>query len=132
VGAIDPESAGQSDGRVIVNEVDLVAGDDLRGTIELLVEGTLLDESDQIDCLYAIFTLDAGAVPTTGDGTYAGTIVGAGAFPDGACPTSGRPATTDDASGRISATISDDTMTGVVGEGPDDPNAFTFTATRTD
>lgn len=128
VGTIDDNGGSTDTSAVIVNRVELVAGTHLVGTMELLLEDKLTEQSPQPDCFFAVFTLSGDSVPATDEGTYAGIVEAAGAFPAGACPPGGPPLDPESVTqGPISATITGDVITGVVGEGAD---AFTFTAHR--
>ena len=130
LGSIDAAATGADPDLVLVNEVDLVAGDDLTGTIELLgnagVEG--FEESAPF-CFYVLVRLEPGQVPAVGDGTYSGEVSAEGGLGDGACP-GGPPAVELVVlTVTIDAAIEGDTLTGVVSNATEEP--LTFTATLT-
>ena len=127
VGAISGDDS--SEATVLVNRIELMAGDDLTGTIEYMVEYRLTESSAQIDCFSVIVALPPGAVTSTGDGTYAGSASGQAHTPAGGCPADGAPQgpAAEVAEGPLTATISGNTLTGTWGKGA---QALSFTATR--
>jgi hypothetical protein len=131
VGSIDAAATGADPDLVLVNSVDLVVGDDLTGTIELLGNATVEGFEDTSDgfCFYVLVTLEPGAVPTVGDGAYAGAAEAQGALGDGACPGGPPAGELVVLTVTIDAAIDGDTLTGVVSNATEEP--LTFTATLT-
>ncbi|GAB3249597.1 hypothetical protein [Nocardioides dilutus] len=121
----------ESGDEVLIDRIEMVAGDDLTGTIEVLVQGGLFEDSTQLDCFYLLIELAPGDVPATGEGTYAGTATGRSAFPDGACPGGGPPPLDSPAETiEVVASIEGDTLSGTIGGDSDAANSFTATRAR--
>ena len=128
VGTVDAAGTGADPSLVVDNRVDLFAGEDLTGVIVLLgnaiIEGF---EDSEGFCFYLRVDLEPGAVPATGEGTYAGAAQAVGGLGETTCvdgpPTEGLSSTPVS----VDAQVFDGTLTGALGNAGEDPSTFTAT-----
>lgn len=119
VGSITDDSGAS----VIMSSVELDAGDDLTGSLQHVVE------SDTAECTSILVTAPVGEVAALDPGTYAGTVAGRTHSMSTACPSDGDMAGPPNSisAGRLTATISGDTLSGIWSDGTE---TLSFTATR--
>ena len=126
VGSIDAAGTGADPSLVVQNYVDLIVGEDLTGAIVLLGNATIEGfEDSEGFCFYLRVDVGPGAVPATGDGTYAGSAQAVGGLGDTPCvdgpPETGLTSTPVS----VDASVSDGTLTGTLGNAGEDPITFT-------
>jgi hypothetical protein len=128
IGTVGDEAAG-SGSEVLINSVDLVAGTDLTGVIELLGDASVEDVEDSEGfCFYLRVDLAPGLVTQIEDGSYQGTVGVFGGLADGHCPDGPPDLAFESVSAALTARIDGDTLSGeLVGE---DGVPITFTAAR--
>jgi hypothetical protein len=129
VGSVDAAETGADPDLVLENTVELIAADDLTGTIVLLGNATIegVEQSDGF-CFYLRVDINAGSVPATAEGGYAGSAEVVGGLGDTPC-TGGPPNIELTTTGvNVDATVSGDTLIGTLSNEGEDP--ITFTATR--
>jgi hypothetical protein len=129
VGSVDAAETGADPNLVLENTVELIDADDLTGTIVLLGNATIegVEQSDGF-CFYLRVDINAGSVPATAEGGYAGSAEVVGGLGDTPC-TGGPPNIELTTTGvNVDATVSGDTLIGTLSNEGEDP--ITFTATR--
>lgn len=112
-----------SDGPVTIftDNIRLVAGDTLSGTLEFLAEGEFVGD---LSCFYIRYQLSD--VASAGPNEYSGTVTGTGDIANGSCP-GGPPSNLQTVEVSATATLSGDTITVTL---TTEDTSDTFVATR--